>query len=173
MHFSKYPNKMPEVSSFEFFASQNIPQNIWFHSIFNIYERYTKSICRDIYVIRYQIYEDSVFTVHIFLRHLEISQMYLIHAPRDNFSHWVLILICYIFSTNKVLEIRLVVLIPLTTIPKFNWQLCLKLTDPNFAWFNSDSTKKVPTLGLASSYLRTSILSVFYDFSLGVRYLVK
>ena len=89
MHFSKYPNKMPEVSSFEFFASQNIPQNIWFHSIFNIYERYTKSICRDIYVIRYQIYEDSVFTVHIFLRHLEISQMYLIHAPRDNFSHWV------------------------------------------------------------------------------------
>ena len=88
MHFSKYPNKMPEVSSFEFFASQNIPQYIWFHSIFNIYERYTKSICRDIYVIRYQIYEDSVFTVHIFLRHLEISQMYLIHAPRDNFSHW-------------------------------------------------------------------------------------
>ena len=87
--FSKYLNKMPEVSSFEFFASQNIPQNIWFHSIFNIYERYTKSICRDIYVIRYQIYEDSVFTVHIFLRHLEISQMYLIHAPRDNFSHWV------------------------------------------------------------------------------------
>ena len=74
----------------------------------------------------------------------------------------ILILICYIFSTNKVLEIRLVVLIPLTTIPKFNWQLCLNLTDPNFAWFNSHSTKKVPTLGLASSYLRTSILSVFY-----------
>ena len=106
MHFSKYPNKMPEVSSFEFFASQNIPQNIWFHSIFNIYERYTKSICRDIYVIRYQIYEDSVFTVHIFLRHLEISQMYLIHAPRDNFSHWacsldifmMIIKIFYIFS---------------------------------------------------------------------------
>ena len=74
----------------------------------------------------------------------------------------ILILICYIFSTNKVLEIRLVVLIPLTTIPKFNWQLCLNLTNPNFAWFNSHSTKKVPTLGLASSYLRTSILSVFY-----------
>ena len=73
-----------------------------------------------------------------------------------------MILICYIFSMNKVLEIRLVVLIPLTTIPKFNWQLCLNLTDPNFAWFNSHSTKKVPTLGLASSYLRTSILSVFY-----------
>ena len=75
----------------------------------------------------------------------------------------ILILICYIFSTNKVLEIRLVVLIPLTTIQKFNWQLCLKLTDPNFAWFNSQSTKKVPTLGLAFSYLRTSVLSVFYD----------
>ena len=74
----------------------------------------------------------------------------------------ILILICYIFSTNKVLEIRLVVLIPLTTIPKFNWQLCLNLTNPNFAWFNSHSTKKVPMLGLASSYLRTSILSVFY-----------
>ncbi len=74
-----------------------------------------------------------------------------------------MILICYIFSTNKVFEIRLVVIIPLTTIPKFNWQLCLKLTDPNFAWFNSQSTKKVPTLGLAFSYLRTSILSVFYD----------
>ena len=73
-----------------------------------------------------------------------------------------MILICYIFSTNKVFEIRLVVIIPLTTIPKFNWQLCLKLTDPNFAWFNSQSTKKVPTLGLAFSYLRTSILSVFY-----------
>ena len=28
--------------------------------------------------------------MHIFLRHLEISQMYLIHAPRDNFSHWVM-----------------------------------------------------------------------------------
>ena len=74
----------------------------------------------------------------------------------------ILILICYIFSTNKVLEIRLVILIPLTTILKFNWQLCLKLTDPNIAWFNSQSTKKVPTLGLAFSYLRTSILSVFY-----------
>ena len=73
-----------------------------------------------------------------------------------------MILICYIFSTNKVLEIRLVVLIPLTTIPKFNWQLCLNLTNPNFAWFNSHSTKKVPTLGLASSYLRTPVLSVFY-----------
>ena len=72
-------------------------------------------------------------------------------------------MICYIFSTNKVLEIRLVVLIPLTTISKFNWQLCLKLTDPNFTWFNSQSTKKVLTLGLAFSYLRTSILSVFYD----------
>ena len=76
-----------------------------------------------------------------------------------------MILICYIFSTNKVLEIRLVVLIPLTTIQKFNWQLCLKLTDPNFAWFNSQSTKKVPTLGLAFSYLRTPVLSVFYDLS--------
>ena len=75
----------------------------------------------------------------------------------------ILILICYIFSTNKVLEIRLVVLIPLTTIPKFDWHLCLNLTDPNFAWFNSHSTKKVPMLGLVSSYLRTSILSVFYD----------
>ena len=74
----------------------------------------------------------------------------------------ILILICYIFSTNKVYEIRLVVLFPLTTISKFNWQLCLNLTDPNFAWFNSHSTKKVPTLGLASSYLRTPILSVFY-----------
>ena len=73
-----------------------------------------------------------------------------------------MILICYIFSTNKVLEIRLVVLIPLTTTAKFNWQLCLKLTDPNFAWFNSQSTKKVPTLGLAFSYLRTPVLSVFY-----------
>ena len=104
MHFSKYPNKMPEVSSFEFFASQNIPQNIWFHSIFNIYERYTKSICRDIYVIRYQIYEDSVFTVHIFLRHLEISQMYLIHAPRDNFSHWECITILTTLS-NDLLSI--------------------------------------------------------------------
>ena len=76
----------------------------------------------------------------------------------------ILILICYIFFTNKVLEIRLVVLIPLTTVPRFNWQLCLNLTDPNFAWFNSHSTKKVPTLGLASSYLRTSILSVFYEW---------
>ena len=75
-------------------------------------------------------------------------------------------MICYIFSTNKVFEIRLVVIIPLTTIPKFNWQLCLKLTDPNFAWFNSQSTKKVPTLGLAFSYLRTSILSVFYGTAL-------
>ena len=74
----------------------------------------------------------------------------------------ILILICYIFSTNKVYEIRLVVLFPLTTIPKFNWQLCLNLTNPNFAWFNSHSTKKVPTLGLAFSYLRTSVLSVFY-----------
>ena len=77
-----------------------------------------------------------------------------------------MILICYIFSTNKVLEIRLVVLIPLTTTAKFNWQLCLKLTDPNFAWFNSQSTKKVPTLGLAFSYLRTPVLSVFYAFNL-------
>ena len=75
----------------------------------------------------------------------------------------ILILICYIFSTNKVLEIRLVILIPLSTKQNLNQQLCLKLTDPNFAWFNSHSTKKVPTLGLASSYLRTSVLSVFYD----------
>ena len=73
-------------------------------------------------------------------------------------------MICNIFSTNKVLEIRLVILIPLTTIPKFNWQLCLNLTNPNFAWFNSHSIKKVPTPGLESSYLRMSILSVFYGF---------
>ena len=89
MHFSRYPNKMPEVSSFEIFASQNIPQYVWFPSIFNIYKRYTKSIWRDIYLIRYQIYADSKFTVHIFFRYLEISHIYLLHIPRDTFPHWV------------------------------------------------------------------------------------
>ena len=89
MHFSRYPNKMPEVSSFEIFASQNIPQYVWFPSIFNIYKRYTKSIWRDIYLIRYQIYVDSKFTVHIFFRYLEISHIYLLHIPRDTFPHWV------------------------------------------------------------------------------------
>ena len=78
-----------KVSSFEIFASQNIPQYVWFPSIFNIYKRYTKSIWRDIYLIRYQIYVDSKFTVHIFFRYLEISHIYLLHIPRDTFPHWV------------------------------------------------------------------------------------
>ena len=90
MHFSRYPNKMPEVTSFEIFASQNIPQYVWFPSIFNIYKRYTKSIWRDIYLIRYQIYVDSKFAVHIFFRYLEISHIYLLHIPRDTFPHWVI-----------------------------------------------------------------------------------
>ena len=74
-----------------------------------------------------------------------------------------MILICYIFSTNKVLDIRLVILIPLTTIPKFNWQLCLNLTNPNFAWFNSSTSDFFLMAVIAFSYLMMSILSVFYD----------
>ena len=79
----------------------------------------------------------------------------------------MLILICYISVMDTVLKERLVNWFLVTTIWKFDQQLCLNLTNPNFAWFNSSTSDFFLMAVIAFSYLMMSILSVFYAYDMG------